>query len=370
MYPWFIWHYNAIPTYICLFTSLLALFHIVVYPKELKRISKKDFIVISIGFLALLWESQTRNVFGTLQLFALYIIVISLFTHEKDFLKDLLNFITKWFSILLAITLFAYILYLFGIVLISPTYIQFPDGRYFSLNYFFFLMPANVSEYFRFRSIFMEPGHLTMGLIPLIIANRFDLKNRYVLILFIVELFTFSLAGYIVMFICYFLLNFSLTTIKKILRLLIMMLFVITAIFIMDKSGNSEILDKYLWERLEYSNGTIAGNNRTSAEFDRIYENTIQNSYYFWTGNPYADVSAYGGISGYKKYVVQYGIIGIILSYSFYSMAGILYRKRELWIFSLALLLLLYQNAYPFWNCVIITYILGINSISKPNENV
>lgn len=42
-----------------------------------------------------------------------------------------------------------------------------------------------------------------MGIIPMIMANRFDLRNKYVIILIVAELFTFSLAGYITLFIGY-----------------------------------------------------------------------------------------------------------------------------------------------------------------------
>ena len=54
---------------------------------------------------------------------------------------------------------------------------------------------------YRFHSIFLEPGHLGCIIAFFVMANQYNFKNRYVLIMSIVLLFTLSLAGYVLFYI-------------------------------------------------------------------------------------------------------------------------------------------------------------------------
>ena len=111
-------------------------------------------------------------------------------------------------------------------------------------------------------------------------------------------------------------------------------------------------------------NGEIAGNNRVSAEFDKVYQYFICSSK-VWTGNELIDLTAYGGIAGYKKYLVQNGIIGLLFTLLVYGYNYLMCFKYKVAIFTLILLMLLFQNAYPYWFCVMSTYILGCDNLRK-----
>lgn len=354
MYPWYMWN-NSLRLITCFFTALLSIMLFVFDKNKIVLTNKKIGLIICLTG-ALVWHYVVSE--GEM-LILFYVSWIILLLLKDEYKYDLLLFITKWFAILLLISLFFYIFFLFGFS-ISPSFIDY-QGRYQTLNYYFFTLPIDQFDYFRFKSIFMEPGHLSMGLVPLIIANRFDLKNKYVLILLIVELFSFSLAGYITLFAGYLLVNFSFQHLKY---LVIGAAFITVSLFVLERNGFSEMLDKFLWDRLEYKDGDIAGNNRTTVEFDMVYK-SVMNSSDRWTGRSSVDLFAFGGNAGYKKYIVTDGIIGLILALVIYLYQFIVYRKYLIGVFTLILLLLLFQNAYPFWFAIMSMYILGTYNLRK-----
>ena len=368
MYPWFVWN-NNINVYACIFACFISLCCICFQKKMYVQFSIKNISFLILLFSTLMYEASKLNINGNLLYIYIFIVILSILKLNSKYQDELLKFITKYFAIFLLISLIAYILYFIHLFPISPTYIENSDGRYGSLNYYLFILTLRDSliDYVRFKSVFMEPGHLTMGLVPLIFANKFNLKNKYVLILFVSALFTFSLAAYVVMSICYFLLNFNYKNIK---RLTISVLVVIASLFIIYNCGYGEMFDEFIMDRLEFTGGfNIAGNNRVTDEFEVVYKSVI-NSQYVYFGNDAIDINAFGGISGYKKYLVQYGIFGCILVLLLYSTFFFQYRSHSLFAYSLVFIMLLYQNAYPFWNCVIIMYVLGSCIYKNENKNI
>ena len=163
------------------------------------------------------------------------------------------------------------------------------------------------------------------------------------------------------LFIGYFLFNLSLHSLRN---LLVGIVFIGLLIYLMNFAGYSDILQTSIWDRLEYKDGNIVGNNRVSSEFEKVYQYFISSSK-IWTGNNLIDVTIYGGVSGYKKYLVQNGIIGLILGLAIYTYSYLMSFKYRIGVFTLILLLLLYQNAYPYWFCVMCMYILGSDNLKS-----
>ena len=355
MYPWYMWN-NNLSQMTLLLTATFSIL-LMIFNQDKINIKYKDagLYMLIVIFILLLFLSSPGMSFAFI--FVTWVTLLSL---RDEYKMHILSFVTKGFAILLFVSLVFYVFFLFGIST-TPTIIQYIDGRYVSFNYLFFIVRIDVVDFYRFQSIFMEPGHLTMGLVPLIMANRFDLRNKYVLLLFIVELFTFSLAGYITMLIGYLLFNF---TFRRLKYILVGFLFLCVAVLIFDKTGNSEILDKFLWNRLEFSNRDISGNNRTTEEFNRVYEGVI-NSSYRWLGKNNVDIESFGGNSGYKKFIVTNGLIGLLAVLLLYGYNAIIYKRKDVVIFTFILLLLLFQNSYPLWFSVFFVYIAGSTNLIK-----
>lgn len=215
----------------------------------------------------------------------------------------------------------------------------------------------------------MEPGHMTLGAISLIFANRCNITNKYVAMLIIVELCCFSLAGYVTLFLGYVLLHFNKSGFGKILIGAFAVFFLL---MVVSNLGFKSRFDELILDRLQFIDGNIAGNERTTEEFDnRIFRDLFSNLKYllFGTAQSTSELMEKGGGAGYKVYWVQHGLIGVLLVIQTY-ISYLLYRKKHaIKVLSLILLLLLFQNSYPTWYCILIPFVLGVDYLTNYKSN-
>lgn len=362
MYPWFIWN-NRI---FLISTVLMTLYSIVLFilnNNMLSVINNRRFVCCLT--LLCLWTSLSLNFFGFLQLTMTCIIMIMVCKLSYDNQIEVLSFITKWTSILLGISLIAYILFLLGLFKISPDHIIYRNYNYESLNYYFFIIPLDqqFSSFWRFKAFLMEPGHMMLGVIPLIYANNFNFRNKYVLMLIIVVLFSFSLAGYITLFIGYILLKSKQNALRD---LFIGLISVIILYVIATHFGINTYFDDLILGRLNFDEGISENTRRTTAAFDiNVFDKAISDPFtmLFGTGEPLSELIAKGGGAGYKPYWVQLGLLGLLLVLFTYTSYLNHKSTREIKVFTLVLLLLLAQDSYPTWFSLLIPYVLGMNNL-------
>lgn len=363
MYPWYIWQGNISLVFIA-FGAIISIRKLIRmnYYNRLHQNFGLFFLIVMLTLLMCTHGSLA----GTIPWICQALIWITLLLLKNEEKNHILKYITKWFSIVLLISLIFYILWLFNIYILPSSEIEWDEGRYPSDNYFFFIITqlggdALTFGFHRFQSIFMEPGHVTMGIVPLILLNRFNLKNPYVLILFIVEVCTFSLAGIITMVIGYILLNLNRNIIKKLCYGLVVVAGIIWGI---SHTDFGDVLDMYLWRRIANIGDSII--NRTAGSLDLFFSKFIHTSDVIF-GIPDFDFdfnSSGGGSAGYKVYLIQNGIIGFLLILFIYLYY--LFQQPSLTVFAITivLLLLLFQNAYPTWLCILGTYLLGMPSLA------
>ena len=352
MYPWFTFEYENV--YLSL--GALGITAFVGFQTKIFQRNKSS-IIVSILFLCLyLWLSKYSNIFGSLELIIQWLILCYIVSLKYEYKIQLIDFITKWFAILMSISLVAYILFLSGVPF-PGTIVEYQ--QYFMDNHYFFLQ----KEMFRFQSVFLEPGHMTMGLAPLLFINKYNLKNRYVLILFIAQMLSLSLAGYMMMMIGYsilFLFDKQSKKSKLISVLLSVILISSIAIF-MQNSFENNIFDDLIFRRMQFENGHFVGDNRSSIYLDRQFEDVVSSSDIL-TGRYFNAEMSEKGVAGYKKFIVQFGLIGcVLLILSFFSTLKLLVCKyrRNAFLLVIMILLLLLQNAYPTWWCIVIATICG-----------
>jgi hypothetical protein len=309
------------------------------------------------------------NLNGAISHFFLLCIIIVLI-NTKDTLKaELIKFITNGMAILVGISLIMFILFFIGIPF-PQTPLQDLKLGYNAINYYGFIMDIDIREYYRFKSIFAEPGHLSMGIIPLLYINKLNLKNKSVLVLFIAEIFTLSLAGYITLFSSIAIYLFSDKKTSRNARILILGTILISVYFFV-KSDEDNIINKSIISRLQFdeTKGTIAGYNRSKAYTDYSFDNFVKSSNFIYgiDQNSYSLVTV--GSAGYKVYILRYGLLGIILVFLFYLFYAISYRNYLVLGLFVIFMMLLYQDSYPFWYAVIFSYILGISILQEKCEH-
>lgn len=363
MYPWFIWNNSLL----LLTTILFAIysFFLLVTKKKSFSFQKIDLLFISSFILLCIWSSIYLKIGAFLNNILICIIIMMLVGLKQDIKQSILNYITKWYSIFIAISLLAYILFVFGIFKISPSNISLDSGDYNSLNYYFFIIPVELQydAFWRFRAFLMEPGHMMLGTIPLIFANDFNLRNKYVVILILAVLFSFSLAGYLTMFIGFVLLKSNRNSITDII---IFLLSILIIYIILNITGNSSFLDEQILDRINLNDWLGGNTRRTTKSFDdHIYSKVISDPYLFLFGNGMSTekLIALGGGAGYKVFLSQLGIFGVILVCITYTVYLLKYLNKKTFVYTLIFLLLLAQDSYPTWFCLTITYILGINHL-------
>lgn len=274
-----------------------------------------------------------------------------------EYKKDLLDYVTKWYAIPLAIALGIYWL-LFFIDLPSFGRFVHPIYKPFT-NYIFYIKTTfDTGAMPRFNAFFLEPGHQALVSTFILMANKFEIKKKpLLLVLVFAVLFSFSLAGYILMITGFLMLKIN--TLPKLLGAVGVLAGVVIAALVVG--GGDNTLNELIISRLEYDESSgIKGNNRFFNDTDYVYDRTLETEY-FWTGvKGKANMELISG-AGYKIYILNYGMIGSLLALAFYlSLIPSHPARRYTISFLLLIILCFMQRAYPFWYSWIFPYIVGI----------
>ena len=123
----------------------------------------------------------------------------------------------------------------------------------------------------------------------------------------------------------------------------------------------NEILERYVFSRLEIENGEWTGDDRTKAHFDYWYKTEFVNSkdFYFGLGRSANTLYNQGGAS-YKDVIVNYGIIFFVIYMGTFTLFG-LYRlkfSKEFFIYFFLLYGVIYQR--PFIGSFVYLFIIFI----------
>jgi hypothetical protein len=269
----------------------------------------------------MLHVSRIISIFGCIRVFILFTFVMLM---NKDEQKKIATMTTTIFAWIIGISLVAYLLVFAGIDM-PYSVINKPDNTSYPpfINYGLFITYADNMEFLqkRFQSIFTEPGQFgTIGAIFLYI-NRYELRRRSILIIFISVLMSFSLAAYVLLVIGY--LIYIVTRNRKVYRT-ITKIILITAL--LGGSGYycylvypEFMVSRLILSRLEYSEDRgIRGNNRTSDEFNHYYKTKFLTSTtnILW-GKSLNEAEQFflrtESGSGYKVFLYQHGVISMIL---------------------------------------------------------
>ncbi len=303
--------YNQGP--MLLVIDALLLISLSYLPIKCKLDLKTFFIAIS-GLGMILWSffinGYVMGVVTALQLL-LPMILIQL---PYDYLKDLLNFTVKCFAILLIPALLIYWA-LFFIPLpsigkfVHPNYVPYD-------NYIFYISTTwDNGILTRFNAFLLEPGHLALLCTFLTFACRYRYKeNKWLFVLLVCIIFSFSLAGYLLYTIGFILLKIN--SFPK--AVAVMGLGVAVVLGVMEFSGGDNAMNKLILERLERDEHSgIKGNNRFTDSTDFIYQKSV-NKGDAWVGvKDKTSMDAVEG-AGFKIYIIKNGFIGVILSLLFY----------------------------------------------------
>lgn len=372
MHAWFLW--NTYLVILDFFVAFIGFIYISESHANIK-LTSKNALIFFLFCLSTLWNS----IEGIEWLSSFHPAFLLLLTLGQKEYRYLLHMWTNTYAIILSVSLIAWLGITYGsIPLPAIGTISFNnDIQYTFTNYFFCLVRNNLS--LRFNSIFLEPGHVGMIAAFTLAANRFNFKKWQTISILVCSLFTLSLAGYILIIIGlisnYILKRQSIFQFVIGISVFGVLLMIIHNAAVSYNKGNN-LYNELIVERLEYDEDYyIVGNNRFTESTDMLFERYISSSQLV-TGMPEAEYKrnirnqTIKG-AGYKLFLMQKGIIGLLLILSVYILMLKKYRDKRmgallLMIYSLAFL----QRAYPLWESWIYIFLFAsaLDTLNSKSE--
>lgn len=360
MNAYFLWGIpSVVITFLCVLMGFLP------YVGRIKPNYKSYYVwcLIPILILAVL---KINIIYFLTQLF-ICISILQILSLPNDYKRELLNFNGIFLASILLISLTAWIVNLF--VAETPIY-GLLDYRntYFFENHILFLRLTNVTGYFRFVSIFMEPGHLSMFCVFFLYAMDFDFNRWYTWVFLLSILFSLSLAGYILLVLA-FLFN-SIQRNRAIFKRVAFFLVLLLggSWIVIHFGGEDNIVYEKIFLRMEADDETIiAGNNRTDSYTNDVFDKFVRTSD-VWMGYSlyeYQQKEGNGTIqgAGYKMYAFRNGILGILACFFFYFyLAYKSVNRRYMMLFLIIFVIAFLQRAYPFWMAWMLPFLCTLNT--------
>lgn len=361
----FVWPTKYINDWIVtLFGVALYITFTIIYKVKIKLNQKSFFIIISFFAFAIYYVFL-----GAYILPFKYLPPLLLCFFSSDIKERLLTYITKWYGVLMIASISIYaLLFIFDLPSFGSIthYIYQPYE-----NYIVYLKPTDILDQFRFEAFYFEPGHCAMVGSMLLFANRYNLKKSPWLIPSLLSvLLSLSLAGYVLLIIG-ILMQYARN--KKIIIgfILISLISFIIVAYLWDNGDNP--VNELIVGRLEYSeNGGIKGNNRVYMDTERYLSDSLKTgSIWFGLGlsrfNELFNHSIAG--SGYKIYLLQYGLIGMLLLFIMlftYTLTASKSKKLFAHLFWFFIFIAFLQRCYTFWFSWQMPFIC---SITDPKNN-
>lgn len=365
-HAWFTWSWDFFDNkqkFVLYFLfSLIAVFYAVIIRVRI-RFDVRLLLCISSYILAGFVNASTLNSFFFL-LFSLIPLIVLISDNKHCILH--LEFITKSMVFILVPGIILYVFIILGYQLpgIPMQYGDLTENfSYLFLNHIFLLTNVYWDEAARFSSVFLEPGYIGSLLAFLLYANRYNFKKKYNVVLLVALLVTFSLAGYIISLVGYFLTKKHLIRVAIKYSIPMLLLIVGIVVFAVNYNKGDNIVNVMLVDRLMPSDDGkgIKGNTRASEQMDAQLENTIQRGELLFGSRNLRDDEVEN--AGYKRYLVTNGLVPALLWLSFYALiCSYCKDKRYGIVFVFLIFLTFLQAAYPGSYSWIIPVILGIKS--------
>ena len=301
------------------------------------------------------------------------VIFLSLFMLNIQDLVRLGNMLAKTFAILLVPSIFFYVLYLLGYSL--PHYhVVTTLGNYSYENYIFFLLDDRFAAQLipRFHSVFLEPAHLAIACIALLLTQVRLWKRWYNIVIFVALIISFSLAGYVLMIAMLFGASWMKrqAIMRKILALLCVCA-VVTVVSIFYNDGDNLVNDLII-QRLEMKDdGKLEGDNRVSEGFEKVYDNFAQSDrFLFGEGLDKYERYSTGGNAGYRVFFYVNGFISFIFLIVFYiTFPAYSHNTRNKWVMYMIASMSFIAHAIPLkFYFFIPLYILVYRDIENKKE--
>ena len=189
------------------------------------------------------------------------------------------------------------------------------------------------NSFLRLCGICNEPGLFGTFCALVLCVDGLKIKKKGNFVILIAGSLTFSVA-FVMIIAMYLVIKFLIkahkekNTRQKVLRYGIVLLAVFSYVVILPnvKTGINSV-DTML-QRVTLTSEGISGDNRTSKEFDALYNSTPFTELVFGRGRGYLKANSITNVSSYKMYLLEYGIVGSLIIWGT-LLAAALYKNTK-----------------------------------------
>lgn len=301
--------------------------------------------------------------------------VIFLKDHSK---VELFNRFVKTLTLILLITIPAWLLYLAGFRFFRSTYVDVGDGFHFLNDYTFFVISdiGERGDFLRFSSVFMEPGWIGTICCFTIFGMGLNFKKFPTWLCIFGLLLSMSLSAVVNLLICAILWIWQ--TSRHRMAWLCFSLFSLISVtmFALNYNKGNNMINQLIVQRLVFDEDLgIAGNNRTNDEFDRHFDNMITGSDK-WFGIGYEIDQEfeetndwYNHSSGIKKEIMVNGCIGTGLFLLLLIQLLIRYRSKRSFVFFVCFIMASFIRCLWRTDCYLILFIIILCTLCAEDIN-
>lgn len=337
--PFYIWHHTFIQHLGMMLGVVSSLF-------LLRSRFKKQSIIIF--FLIILFyayaglyndssSSYTNSRLGQLR----YFLCALFFLIDEKYWRVVYEKYTSFFSYTIILSLIIYFLVVWGhcslpSVNIPPLVL---DREWSYMKYPFCVVPDTLFN-LRFCGYYDEPGVVGTICGVLLITNRWNLKKWKNCVLAVAGIFSFSFYFFLLTFI------YFIVCVRGKKRLFFLLVVMISTLLLYE----NEDMNRMLFSRLEFEDGVLVGDNRTTDDYDKWYNSYKKtNKFLFGYGTGKSNQIDSATVS-YKSLITDYGIIAFsIFCMSISSIILLKHGKsRNTLICLLCFFSIMYQRPYIF----------------------
>lgn len=309
--------------------------------------------------------------------------LISIILLKDEYIMDLLESFQKILYPLLTLGAVFWILHLVGYDLPS-TEVTFGtaldskgnlEAQYYFSNHYLYLVNnsalmrwnADIPSFFRFSSIFIEPGYLGIMLTFLLFINKFDMKDKRNIVYVVSLVLTLSLAGYIMSLFAFIANRLEMSKRRVSTLVSIGVVVTIAYLFFSNYNDGNNAINEAIISRLEVDDDKgIAGNNRTSEALDDQFAKLLTSSDLLFGMSARNNIE-YG--VGYKAFMMRNGLFGLVLFLWFLTAIARCAGNYRSWVlFTLYVLMFARGDGTMFYVAFILIYTAGV-ALSKYETN-
>ncbi len=353
---WLLWNKGVYWGYIAVFLLFLIkrkhIFHALTSPKVTII---TILLAIPFIFIPIFQGMHFSNIF-------IWLSFLCAFTFSGKEMSTTLTYVTNTLALIICFSLPAWLIhtYILNFPLVSYLDLSEMKGSIYLMNNYVFFVTQKAYDYFRFYSVFDEPGVLGTLSALILLGNKYNFKNWQNFVILLGGIFTYSMAFYILSIIGYIYTNVK--SFKKSITSIFFILIVIfgTYHFLKDDTTfQASVVERF------NSKGTERLDNRTGFKATMYFNRHALDTNMIWgLGDNLIRQKDLREGQSYVLFILEYGWLGLAILFIAYLSLLKKYTPDTLFIvFWYSMSFLQRPKAFESWQ--IILFVCIINEILK-----